>query len=295
MSDRNLGYSVIFFCIIFVLIVSVYLSSQFLTPVYHRTILFDSVNTLSFLKKEDPVCIRGIETGHINNIFWKNGKTYVEIQTKRPLKIHSDYRVIAEAKGFMGDRYLEIDPGDMNAPLFTDKEPLTGFFPLGPTEAIALSGKMNERVRSLMALTEELRTDSPGKPSFSSGFKSLAKQIDNISVLLTDVVRNVERWSGKNADTLAFALKKADNYTKTLNSTVPVTIEKMEIIMKKTKKILIAVDSLTISTNSLLDRLKSGEAFIIDNNFRQLQKKAESIRNSIKELQEEGLRLPINL
>ena len=52
MNDRNLGYSVILFSVISVLIVSIYLSSQFLTPVYHRTILFDSVNTLSFLKKE---------------------------------------------------------------------------------------------------------------------------------------------------------------------------------------------------------------------------------------------------
>ena len=195
----------------------------------------------------------------------------------------------------MGDRYLEINPGDMNAPLITDKEPLSGFFPLGPTEAIALSGGMNERVRLLIALTEDLRTDSPGRPSFPSRFKSLAKQIDSISVLLYNVVRNVDHWSGKNADTLAVVLKRTGNYTKTLNSTVPVTIEKMENVTEKTKKILIAVDSLTVSTNFLLARLKNREAFKLNNDFLQLQKQVESIRNSIKELQEDGLRLPIHL
>jgi ABC-type transporter Mla subunit MlaD len=290
MSDRNLGYSVIFFCVVFVLIISLYLAFQFLAPHYYRTVIFNSINTLSFLKKQDPISIRGMEMGQIRNIFWKNGNTYVEIQTRHPLTIHQGYRIIAEAKGFMGDRYLEINPGDMNAPLIAEKEPLSGFFPIGPTEAIALSAGMDQRVRSLIVLTDELRTGP-----FTSRFNFLTKKFDSISVLLSQILHNVDHLGGKNVDTLAVALQKADDYSKKLNSSVPKAMATIEGVMAKTKKLLVAADSLSISVVPLIERIKGREASVLDNDFHKLQKQVESLRNLINELQEDGLKLPINL
>ena len=295
MNDRNLGYAVILFLIFFILVIAVYLSLQFLSPVHHRTIIFDSANSLSFLKKQDPVRLWGVEAGQIRNIFLKEAKTYVEIETRHALDIHQGYRVIAKAKGFMGDRYIEINPGDMHAPPIDPKEPLNGIFPLGPTEAMAYTGELKTKVRSLVLLTEELKNGSPGTKPFKSRFNSMIKRLDGISVSLTEILRKADRFAFKNADTLAAALKKASDVSIKMNSSAPQVVVTIESIIVKTKKLLIALDSLTISSAPLIEQLNGQKANALNNDLLKLRQQIESLRDFINEIQEDGLKLHVNL
>ena len=294
-NDRNLGYAVILFLIIFVLIIAVYLSMQFLTPVHYRTIIFNSPNTLSFLKKQDPVRLRGVEAGQIRNISLKGDTTYVEIETRQPLDIHQGYRIIAEAKGFMGDRYIEINPGDIHASPIVSTEPLSGIFPLGPTEAIAYAAGLKTKVRSLIVLTDELRKSSPGRKPFTARFNSMMKKLDSISVSVSKILLNVDRFAFKNADTIAAALKKADYFSKKLNSSAPEATETIENILIKSKKLLIAVDSLTVSFTPFIERLNDMETNALNKDLIKLRQQIESLRNFINELQEDGLKLHVRL
>jgi phospholipid/cholesterol/gamma-HCH transport system substrate-binding protein len=295
MNDRTLGYGVILFLTAFVMILLMYLSFQFLSPLHRRTIIYDTANTLSFLKRQDPVCYRGMKVGQIRRIFLKEGKTYVEIETRHALEIHQGYRIFAEAKGFMGDRYVEIDPGDMNAPPIDAEKPLSGFFPMGPTEAIAYTGVIEDKVRSLIVLTDELRNGSAEKTSLVSRLSAMAQKFDSISMMLTTTLRDADLLVVKNADTLASVLQKASVYSKKLNSSVPETIATIENIMVKTQRLLAAADSLTVSCTPLIDLLTGHASRTIDEKFSHLRKQIESLRNFINVVQEKGLTVPISL
>jgi len=295
MNDRNLGYAVILFLIVFVVIIAVYLSLQVFAPVHHRTIIFYSANSLNFLKKQDPVRFRGVAAGHIRHIFLKEEKTCIEIETRLPLDIHQGYRIVAEAKGFMGDRYIEINPGDMRAPLIASYEPLTGIFPLGPTEAIAYAADLKTKVRSLIVLTDELKNGSPGKQSLDARFAGMIKKIDSISLSLTKLLIKSDRFALNNADSLAVAIEKAYELSKKMSTSAPAAVTALENVTVKTKRLLIAADSLSFTCAAFLERLNYWESGSLSKHINELRKQIESFRDLINGLQEDGLQLPVKL
>jgi phospholipid/cholesterol/gamma-HCH transport system substrate-binding protein len=295
MSDRNLGYSIIFFLLIFILIPTGYLSVQHLAPAHYRTIVFTSVNTLSFLKQQDPVRIRGIQVGQVRTISWSEGKTCVVIETRQKLSIHPGYRIIAETKGFMGDRYLDINPGDTNASLIDAKDSLAGVFPMGPTEALAYMGELRGKVHSLVKLTNELRCGSAGKKPFPEHFNSIVREFDSISASLTHILHSIDRLVCQNADTLAVVLKNSRDFSERLNTGVPEAAAKIDSVITKTKKLLVMMDSLGAAAGPLADRLDAKEARALADLFRQLRRRAESLRNIINEIREDGVKVRIRL
>jgi hypothetical protein len=296
MNDRNLGYAVILFLFFFIVITVVYVSLQVFAPVHHRTIIFNSANSLNFLKEQDPVWFQGVAAGHIRRIFLKEEKTLIEIETRRPLDIHQGYRIVAEAKGLMGDRYIEINSGDINAPLIASYEPLTGFFPLGPAEAVTYAAELKTKVRSLLALTDELRNgSSPAKKSLDDRFAGMIKKIDSISLSLKKLLINSERFVFNNADSLAAAIIKADELSIKMASSTPAAVTALKNATVKTKRLLIAADSLSSTCSAFLERLNYWESGSLSKHINELRKQIESFRDLINEMQEDGLQLPVKL
>lgn len=295
MSDRTLGYSVILFLLVFIFIPALYLSSKALAPTHHRTIVFDSINTGSFLRIQDPVRLKGFEAGTIHSIRWDHGKTLVKIETAQPLPIHRDYSIIAEAKGYMGDRYLEIDPGQESAPLVDEKELLSGFFPLGPTEAIAFMGKLGKMVDSIAKITSALKNGSAEKPSFISSFHSVMVGLDSVSASLSQVLEDADRIIGHSFDSLSMVLHKADTFSRQLTSAIPERMASIESVLAKTEKLVTAADTLVANADRLIKKINGPEATELAATFIKLKKQIEIVRNLVVQLKKKGIALPVKL
>jgi ABC-type transporter Mla subunit MlaD len=295
MSDRNLGYFVILFFMAFIAGVTFYLLRQALAPVYFRTIIFNSANSLSFLKKQDPVRFRGTETGKIRSIYLKEGKTCVRIETREPLDIYQDYQIIADAKGLMGDRYIEIHPGDIRGHLLAQDEPLTGIFPLGPVEAIAYTAELKAKIHSLTILTDEFRKDAPRENSTAKRFDVMINKMDSITVSFTKLLNKAQSYTTTSADTLAATLRKANEVTKNMNASASAAVHVLEKVSVKTRRLLNIADSLAIFCESFLERLNAIEAGSLMNDISKLRPQIKSLRNFLNEMQENGLHIPASL
>lgn len=291
MSDRNLGYAVIIFLAAFIAVPAIYLTVHLLAPKHYRLVVFENINAMNFLKKDDRVRIHGAEAGQVRDVFLNNGKTYIRIKTIYPLDLHQGYSVSALAKGFMGDRYLEIDLGSSTAPRIAAEEILSGSFPPGPVELVAYSGQMKEKLCALIEITDKLRYSSTGKQSFNSRFKAIAKKLESVSQSLTYILRDIDRLAGKSA---AVIQKSADFSTK-LGSSVPKTVTSLDSIIQKTRKLFAVADSFVASSGPLIRRLNGQEAQRLDENFRSLKEKIESLKSLINDLNEQGLTVPVNL
>lgn len=295
MNDRTLGYSVILFLIVFVLVPTLYFSSKALAPTHHRTIVFDSINTGSFLRIQDPVRLKGFEAGLVRSISWEKKKTFVEIETPQLLVIHRGYSVIAEAKGFMGDRYLEINPGDANAPLVDEKELLRGDFPLGPTEAIAFMDQLRTMVDSILKITIILKNGTSRSPSFVSRFHSVAGSLDTIAASLLVVLEETDRVISDNAGSLTMTLQKTAAYSRQLDTKVPEAIRSIGSIIEKTEKLLIAADTLVAIAGHLVKKANGPEIAELNDIFSKLKRQIETVRNSLIEIRKKGLNLPVKI
>lgn len=279
--------------VVFVVIVVLYMSAQVFAPAHHRIIIFNSANSLNFLKIQDPVRFKGVEAGHIRNVFLRGEKTCVEIETSRPIDIHHGYRIIAEAKGFMGDRYIEVNPGDLFTPLIDPNEPLTGIFPLGPTEAIIYTAELKIKVQALIKLTDELRNGSSVKQSLDDRFTGVIKKVDSISVSLTRLVCKAERFALENADSLAAVMEKADELSKKMSKYLPSAVSTLDSVTVKTRRLLVAADTLAASCMPFLERLNDFEAGALSKDISKLHQQIDSLKDFIVEIREDGLMLPV--
>jgi ABC-type transporter Mla subunit MlaD len=295
MSDRTLGYAVILFLVLFLLIPTIYLSNKIFSPVYHRTVVFEQVNTLSFLHLEDPVKVRGIDAGIVRSISWKDNKTFVVIETDEDLTIHEGYRIMAEDKGLMGDRYVSINPGDGTGRLIGKKELLKGMFLMGPTEAVAKIRNLRSSVDSVAAITTLLRSGSPSKKSLIVRYNEIMFSLDSIALSLTSILCKIDQAITKNADTLSAILERTTDLASRLSDKVPVAIADVETIIRKTNKVLSDADSLVVTSGVLTTRLGSVESIALFNDFKTLEHRLTSLREAVNELQKQGLKLPVRI
>lgn len=295
MNDRTLGYFITVFLLIFFLVPAIILSAKFLGPVHHRTIVFEDINTLSFIRIQDEVKIRGIHAGTVKHISCREKKAYVVIETKQALAVHQGYRIVAESKGFMGDRYLEIYPGNSNAPVIDPETELKGYFPMGPTESLQYINKLSALIDSIGRFAVELRDGTSKKQSFAVQYKIVTAKMDSIITSVLRVSKSIDRLAGNKIDTVAAFVEKTNSVSKELTSSLPEMVASLDGILKKTGRVIDLVDNLVTSSDSLLKKLDSPEALTLNNYFRTLKSRIETLRNIVLEIRESGLRLPVKI
>jgi ABC-type transporter Mla subunit MlaD len=295
MSDRTLGYAVLLFLAVFITIPLIYLLSILFAPRYQRTIVFEQVASVNFLKYQDPVRIRGVEAGLIRAINLDSGNSIVVISTKQPLHIHQGYSISAESKGFMGDRYVEIDPGDVRLPEIDPKAPLHGGFLLGPADLLPYCGELVTKVNDLALTVREFKDGSAGKPSFTARFKRTVNNLDSVTASMGKVLSSVNRLLGNRMDSLAGMVGKARTLSIDLDTTLPATEKKFDAVVRKVQRLLVDADTLVAAGDRLIIRYKSKEAATLNEKFLVLRRQMTSLRDFVNDLKENGLELPVEL
>lgn len=292
MKDRTIGYLVLAILFFFLLTPAAYLVYKSMAPVENRIIEFDSVNSMSFLEKQDPVRIKGFEIGIVKNVYTYNMKTRVVIETREPLKIYRGYNIALTAKGFMGDRYISINPGDSSAGLIKKSEILKGEFLPGPAEAIAYVNKFQEAIDTLDDITKKLKDGFGKSPSFISKFKEVSSEFDSISNSVVIFSKEIELQSGKIDSAVKF-IDQMHSLSDTLSSSLPQIISTVETLLKKTDLLVNRVDSLLNSSAAFASKVSSPESVIFKNYISDLQKKLTDLRKVFREFESDGIRLPI--
>jgi hypothetical protein len=71
----------------------------------------------------------------------------------------------------MGDRYLEIDPGQSTSePPLNPKDTIEGSFILGPAEAISYVAELRSKVHQISQIIEKLKNGTSEKKSLITDF-----------------------------------------------------------------------------------------------------------------------------
>jgi phospholipid/cholesterol/gamma-HCH transport system substrate-binding protein len=120
---------------------------------YELTVLFESV---SGLVKNSPIQIAGIEVGRVKKIDLKDGQAQVTMTIRKEVPIYADARAIIKSQGVLGDKFIEIVPGNEQAKRLT-------------------SGGMISKSRSTVELDDILAQAEPAMQNIRSITKSLGE------------------------------------------------------------------------------------------------------------------------
>ena len=72
--------------------------------------------SVSGLAENGPVEIAGVEVGRIKDIHLVDGQAMVDLMLRPGLGLHEDAEARIRTKGMLGEKFIDIDPGNLAAP-----------------------------------------------------------------------------------------------------------------------------------------------------------------------------------
>jgi phospholipid/cholesterol/gamma-HCH transport system substrate-binding protein len=147
--------------------------------VMRLTANFDEVGNLS---EGDPVAVRGVKRGVVTSIQLKDQGVRVEFTVDKSVILHPDARLRVANIGFMGEKFLALDPGSA-AGHHDPAKPIPGRFQSGVPEVIAGAGELLTEATELSSrLNEMLDALDP------STIERTSKNIERMTARLSQTV-----------------------------------------------------------------------------------------------------------
>lgn len=151
--------------------------------VVHLNAEFGEIGNLS---EGDPVSVRGVKKGVVSRIILEDQRVRVEFTVDRGVTLHPDASLRVANIGFMGEKFLALDPG--SAPgRFDPTKPIPGRFQSGVPEVIAGAGELLTEATELSSrLNEMLDAMDPAT------LEKTSKNIEKMTHTLTTTVQQNE-------------------------------------------------------------------------------------------------------
>jgi phospholipid/cholesterol/gamma-HCH transport system substrate-binding protein len=116
------------------------------------TVRFENIRGL---EKGDPVVVRGIRQGEVDNIRLDSDYAGVRLWVKRETPLFSDARAFVEDRDLMGGKQIRIESGK-GPGLLSEKTVLIGCTRLGMLDALSAGGKAIGQIDSLLIRLKDI-------------------------------------------------------------------------------------------------------------------------------------------
>lgn len=182
----------------------------------YYTARFEEVGNLSV---GDPVSVRGVRKGRVTEILLEDQGVRVRFEIDRGVMLHPDVELRVANIGFMGEKFLALDPG--SAPgQFDGKRPIPGRFQSGVPEVISgagdllieateLSSRLNVMLDSLDPATVERASQNIEKAT-NSLTQTLEQNRDDLRQTVTDfrgAAREIHQLATTNSEQITTSIR----------------------------------------------------------------------------------------
>lgn len=145
---------------------------------------FEEVGNLS---EGDPVSVRGVKKGAVKHVVLLDKGVRVEFEIERDVILHPDAEIRIANIGFMGEKFLALDPG-LEPGSFDTRKAIPGRFQSGVPEVISGAGDLISQATELSSRLNEF-LDAVDPATMQRASRNLEKMSASLS---TTVDRNQE-------------------------------------------------------------------------------------------------------
>jgi phospholipid/cholesterol/gamma-HCH transport system substrate-binding protein len=159
------------------------------------------------LDEKSPVRIAGVRVGLVERIQLRRGEALVTLALDHGVKLHEGARAEVTSLGLLGDKYVELYPGEPGAPPLKPGTVLQGTSPIGFDQALK---SFNDAFANIDAVTASLRKTMAGP----EGEKRLQEIVENVRDL-TASIRDLVQSNRANVDATVANIRSFSESLKT--------------------------------------------------------------------------------
>ena len=168
------------------------------------------------LDEKSPVRIAGVRVGIVERIRLDGSKALVTLAVDRDVTLHEGARAEVSSLGMLGDKYVELFPGDPGAPPLKRGTVLQGTSPIGFDQALK---SFNDAFANIDAVTASLRKTMAGP----EGERRLQEIVENVREL-TASIRDLVESNRANVDA---TLANVRSFSESLKTELPRFADKL--------------------------------------------------------------------
>jgi len=199
---------------------------------YQVSVLF---NNVTGLMPNAEVRLNGIRVGKVADIRLAEDKAIVKLDIISDAKIRRSDTLSLSTMGVMGEKYVDIMPGDRSSPLVLDSStPMEGHDAVGLEE---LGVSFNVLIKSLQGITDNLK-EVTGSFSDVLGNSEGRQMLSDILVNTRNITNNISNLTGGDKSDIAEILKNISEITQSMSQTLPALMQKLDTTAGVTSEIL---------------------------------------------------------
>jgi len=196
----------------------------------------------------DPVAVRGVKKGAVTKIHLEDQEVRVEFEVDRSVSLHPDAHLRVSNIGFMGEKFLALDPG--SAPgRFDTRNAIPGRFQSGVPEVIAgagdllteateLSSRLNEMLDAMDPATMERTSKNLERMTarVSDTFEKNAGDLRQAILDFKSAAHQLNQLAANNSDQISSSIKDfgtASQRLTTLSDKLTVTADALQRVVTR--------------------------------------------------------------
>ena len=216
---------------------------------YTLYVAFDSATGLD---KDASVRVAGVEVGKVKEIRLINHKAHLTLSILPDAQIGRDFTAVLTTKGLLGERYLDLIPGEPNAPLLKDGDKITHVTSYANMDKLITI--LSDVAVDIKAVSQSLSGALGGKEGEQS-LKNIVENIEDISFRLNSLIeKNDARFSN--------TLKNLDEFSAVLRRDGPAITEEVRVAAKNLN---LAIEKSSDNLNGLINDNRSNLKEAIEN------------------------------
>jgi len=181
------------------------------------------------LDEKSPVRIAGVRIGIVERVSLDGSRAIATLAIDRTIVLHEGARAEVTSLGILGDKYVELYPGDPAAPALAAGTVLPGVSPVGFDQVLKAASDVGG---DLQAVTSSLRMSLGG----DEGQRRLDEIIENIRQLSADLRLMVAANRGEVDATIA----NFRDFSATLKTELPILADKLSALADRVDTVVAA-------------------------------------------------------
>lgn len=211
--------------------------------------LFVDFDSAAGLDPNAPVRVAGVEVGRVKKITLKDDKAHLELQIQPDVKIGKDFTAVLTTKGLLGEKYLELVPGQPGAPGLKEGDYITR------TRSYA---DMDRLITLLTDVSSDIKEITESLSNVLGGDEG-EQTVSNIVHNIEELTFRLNRIVAKNDEQFESVMRNLDSFTTLLREEGPgITTELRATIKNLNESLLKTSENLNGMISENRGNLKEG-------------------------------------